>query len=180
MYTGLDISLTATGVANISNNGKITSKILSAPKPKKFNNKFNRYQSLVEDILDYIKDTKTKYVVLEDYIVTKHSTTTTKLIEVGACVRYTMNLKKIPFLTVAGSQLKKYVCGKGNVPKDILIKELYKRYDVDVFDNNEADAIGLAMICRDLVKDKPQQDVKYMKEVLAKIRKDRERFNWSL
>jgi len=52
-----------------------------------------------------------------------------------------------PPLLVSPSQLKKFVAGKGNVGKDEMNFAIARRYpDVDVKNNNEADALGLAAI----------------------------------
>ncbi len=47
------------------------------------------------------------------------------------------------FVLVAPSTLKKWSTGKGSAPKELVIKEVYKRWGHDVADNNQADAVGL-------------------------------------
>lgn len=178
MYTGLDISLSCTGLATIDKNGKISHSVLSAPSLKECSNRFDRYQALSNEIIKYLVDSKTEYVLIEDYIVVpKNIETTRKLIELGSCVRKDLNDKKIKFITVTGSQLKKYATGKGNSPKDIMIKELYKQHGIDVNDNNVADAIFLSMMCKDVASEKPSSH-KYKREVIKKVLSDREKFNW--
>lgn len=179
MYTGLDISLSAAGFANIDISGKITHCVFGTEK-KKFKHRWDRIQAFLDFLEKYLIDTQTKYVVIEDYLINPFVTnndTTQKLTELGACVRYFLYTKKIPFLTVVGSQLKKYATGNGNSKKAVLIKELYKNYDIDVNDDNEADAIYLAKMCKDIATDKIL-DKKHMKDTIEKIKKERERINW--
>jgi crossover junction endodeoxyribonuclease RuvC len=47
---------------------------------------------------------------------------------------------------VAPTQLKKFVCGKGNVKKDLMLLNVYKRWGFEAKTDNEADALGLAYI----------------------------------
>ena len=44
------------------------------------------------------------------------------------------------------SQLKKFVTGKGNSEKSMVIKEVYKRFGIDTNDDNTADAVVLGHI----------------------------------
>ena len=47
---------------------------------------------------------------------------------------------------VTPSQLKKFATGKGNVDKNVVIKEVYKRFGIDTDDDNTADAVVLGYI----------------------------------
>lgn len=48
---------------------------------------------------------------------------------------------------VTPTQLKKFVTGKGaRVDKNIIIKEIYRKWDVDINNDDEADAYALAKI----------------------------------
>lgn len=176
MYSGLDLSLTASGFANLSKDGKLTHHVYGTEK-KDFKHDWDRIEHIIEHIDKWLKETDTKYVVVEDYLVSPHFNTTKHLIELGACVRMHLYKTKMPFTTIVGSQLKKYATGNGNAKKEIIIKELYKTLNIDVNDNNEADATYLCLICRDLVTKKfPTK--KSTKEVLEKIDKEREKYNW--
>jgi len=179
MYTGLDISLSAAGFASISANGDITHCTFGTEK-KNFKNRWDRVQAFLDFLDKYLKDNNTKFVVIEDYLINPFVTnndTTQKLTELGACVRYYLYTIKMPFLTIVGSQLKKYATGNGNSKKAVLIKELYKNYNIDVNDDNESDAIFLAMICRDIATNAVLTK-KHMKDTINKINKDREKINW--
>lgn len=53
---------------------------------------------------------------------------------------------EMPLLLVAPAQLKKFVTGKGKADKGLMIKAVFQRFDVDVEDDNAADAAGLLFI----------------------------------
>ncbi len=73
------------------------------------------------------------------------------------------------FYIVAPTSLKKFVTGKGNAPKEMVIKEVYKRWGFEAANNNEADALGLLQIGRCLAGIlEPTMDAQ--REVLAVIR----------
>ena len=69
------------------------------------------------------------------------------LVELGA-LNYYVRIKLIENgikpIIIAPSSLKKFVTGKGNVNKNIMIKEIFKKWNVDFNDDNLADAYGLA------------------------------------
>lgn len=69
------------------------------------------------------------------------------LAEIGGIVRWQiMKNYGVSPLFVGPMTLKKFLTGSGKSEKDIMLKEVYKRYGVDVDDNNMADAFVLAKI----------------------------------
>lgn len=92
------------------------------------------------------------------------------LAEIGGVVRLSLELTGAPFIDVAPSSLKKFVTGQGNAKKDLVMKEVYKRWGFDAQDSDTADAYGLARIgCALLGYDLPAN--KAQEETLAVIRK---------
>jgi crossover junction endodeoxyribonuclease RuvC len=71
---------------------------------------------------------------------------------------------------VAPTSLKKFVTGKGNAAKELVIKEVFKRWGLEPADNNEADAIVLLMIGRCLAGIM-EPSMEAQREVLAVLRK---------
>jgi Holliday junction resolvasome RuvABC endonuclease subunit len=67
--------------------------------------------------------------------------------EIGGVIRLAVQQHHWPLIQVPPTVLKKHITGKGTSPKDIMIKEMYKKYDLDINDNNDADAAGLALLC---------------------------------
>ncbi len=69
--------------------------------------------------------------------------------EVGGVIRLAAQQTSSPLIQVPPTVLKKYITGKGTSPKDIMIKEMYKKYDLDINDNNDADAAALALLAHE-------------------------------
>jgi hypothetical protein len=65
--------------------------------------------------------------------------------------------------------LKKWIIGKGQGEKDLILKELYKRYDFDVSDDNIADAVGLMLIGKTLLGKYEKPLVQFQQEVISKM-----------
>ena len=55
-------------------------------------------------------------------------------------VRHWLWKNRIPFILVPPMTLKKFATGKGNADKDMVIKEVYKRWGHDCTISDEADA----------------------------------------
>jgi Holliday junction resolvasome RuvABC endonuclease subunit len=66
------------------------------------------------------------------------------------------------------SQVKKFAAGSGTVPKDQVSKHVFKKWDVDAADNNQADAYVLARIALALVTG---ETLTYEKAVIDAMRK---------
>lgn len=69
--------------------------------------------------------------------------------ELGGVLRLALYKKKINTIEVPPTYLKKYISGKGNSPKNLMNKEVYKKYDVDLDDDNDVDSFSLAMLCEE-------------------------------
>jgi crossover junction endodeoxyribonuclease RuvC len=99
----------------------------------------------------FINTTEAKLAVVEGYgFGNVHSLGS--LVECGTLVRLTLMEEKIPFIEVPPTTLKKFICGSGAAKKELLIKEVYKRWQLDSSDNNEVDAFCLAQFGRAALK----------------------------
>ncbi len=83
----------------------------------------------------------------------------------------------IPFFIAVPSQVKKYISGTGkDVKKELILLDVYKKYNVEFRDNNIADAYVLSRICRDYYFLKQHSVIadslyKYQLEVLLALQK---------
>ncbi len=64
---------------------------------------------------------------------------------VGTIVRYFLWQQGYDYQLVPPSTLKKFVTGKGNSKKAMILKEVYKLWHFDATTDNEADAFAIAM-----------------------------------
>lgn len=170
---GLDLSLVATGFINLID-GKLEKKILIKSKPSgpKPTDELKRLQGILANITDEVGITNEigKFPFIDMVAIeglaymAKNTTSLVQLAALNYFVRERLYVFNIPFVIVAPTTLKKFVTGKGNSPKDVIMLEIYKRYGVSIMDNNLADAYGLARIAEALLNNKiklnkPQQEV---------------------
>lgn len=64
----------------------------------------------------------------------------------GWIARWTIWTLGYPMLEVPPATLKKFVTGKGNAPKEIIIREVHRRWAYEAVDNNDSDAYSLARL----------------------------------
>lgn len=77
-----------------------------------------------------------------------------------------MNIVAYPTI-VAPSTLKKFITGNGHADKNLILKAVLQKWGLDVDDDNEADAYGLARMAAAIVTG--QTAHKYEHEIVAKI-----------
>lgn len=156
---GLDLSLTATGIARIrpGDDRPISVSVVksdSIPNAK-YRHTLERMRGILSRVLVAIKHGSEEgdmiVVVMEGgafMSTTGHAHTRAGL----WWLAYHLIEKFALVVVVEPSKLKKYITGKGNAPKDLVFSSIVRNYpEVVVRDNNEADALGLAsMASREL------------------------------
>jgi crossover junction endodeoxyribonuclease RuvC len=85
-------------------------------------------------------------IVLEDFAFGAKGQAVFEIAGLGYLIRYWLWKNSHRFVLVSPTQLKKFITGRGNVNKEIVIREVYRRWGHVVDDNNQADAIVLAYI----------------------------------
>jgi crossover junction endodeoxyribonuclease RuvC len=142
---GLDLSLTGTGVVVVSNfdNPTILDQILIESTPKEENTP--RLIGISTKVMKVIIKHKPNLVVMEGpaFGVQKSSSIFT-LGELAGLVKANMHTMSQPFIIVTPSALKKWITGKGNAKKDLMLLKVYKRFGVEFSDDNLCDAYSLA------------------------------------
>lgn len=66
--------------------------------------------------------------------------------ELGGHLRLLLWQAGIPYIVVPPTTLKKYVLGKGNAAKELMLKEVFRKWGYDTTSNDRADAYALARI----------------------------------
>lgn len=69
--------------------------------------------------------------------------------ELGGVLRLEVYKRGLPLIEVPPTTLKKHITGKGTSAKQVMIKDLYKNFDIDTNDDNDADAISLAIVAQE-------------------------------
>ena len=66
-------------------------------------------------------------------------------VEIAIIIRYVLFFHGVKWVDVPPTSLKKFVTGKGNAKKELIMMEVYKRWQFESKTNNIADAYSLAM-----------------------------------
>lgn len=148
-FIGIDIS-TKTGIAVIKYHPKgytVSTKLITTKKQtglERADYIANHCMEIIESEIHPFKKINIEYkIIIEGYGFARVQNLV-PLIEVGTVVRYQLFLKGYKYVEVPPTSLKKFVTGKGNVKKEMMLKEVYKRWKIDCDTNDEADAVGLA------------------------------------
>lgn len=160
---GIDLSLSSTGCIKMED-GKIIDKqlILSKPSGKL---PFEELLRLIK-IRDSIDINNISIAVIEGVAYgIRRTTSLSQLSGLNYMVRDYLRMKNIPFIIVAPTTLKKFITGKGNCAKDVMLLETYKRYKISFSNDNLADAFGLAIIGEALLN-KDIKLTKFQQEVI--------------
>jgi crossover junction endodeoxyribonuclease RuvC len=141
-YIGIDQSLTCTSVCVYTGQELTITRI----KPDHTGVKrLNTIYEAVDSVLAYHPDAM---VAIEGYAYNAKGMYF-NLGEVGGAIRLAVFKRSMPLIQVPPTHLKKYITGVGNANKNVIIKELYKKYELDINDDNDADAASLAILCRE-------------------------------
>jgi Holliday junction resolvasome RuvABC endonuclease subunit len=185
-FIGLDLSLSSTGYAKIDTQivGGTTHELKTfKTKPADFPNDIERLLFIAKELNDRILQ-DVKLVCMEDYYVPQSAAqmgSAIMLVQLGTIVRLRLYERHIPVMIVSPSTLKKWVSGKGNIKKDMMLREVFKRFGYDCKDDNQADAAGLAHIAMHiglLTSGNPCVDYPvFQKEVAERLIKEGKRYN---
>jgi len=162
---GIDLSLTSTGVAVISDELPecyITQTI--TPRLSGTNRLIEIRDKLLLGWCGY-----TDLVVLEGYAFAKNNRAH-QMGELGGVIRVALTEQRINWIEVPPARVKKFCTGKGNAPKDIMIQQVYKHWGVECKTSDEADAFVLAKIGWALKVDR-EGLTKYQLEVVEELEK---------
>lgn len=173
-FLGLDLSLTATGFYLIKDGGKDIYFEINT-KQGDFQDDIERSDYIANKIIENIKGENITFIALEDYFTGKQPQSVIKLATLGTIVRCRLLDAGYSFMPFVTSQVKKFETGKGNVPKDNVMKSVFKKHDIDTSSNNIADACAIAHIGRGYYEwQAGRRDfLTYETEVLKKISSER-------
>lgn len=161
---GIDPSLVATGYAESNSSGELVDTLKVPGKGESRLNAIN--QALY---LRCLTPTPADLVVMEGLSFGARSTSAHELAGLHWIIRTALWRASQEFVVVAPSLLKKFTTGKGNAPKEVMMREVFKRWGIDAYDNNQADSYGLMRIGMCL-KGVVEPETKAQREVLAKLK----------
>jgi Holliday junction resolvasome RuvABC endonuclease subunit len=89
--------------------------------------------------------------------------------ELGGIVRYVLYQMGAPVVIIPPAKLKKFVTGRGNANKEIVMLEAYKRFAIDAPTTDEVEATALAIMAAvgvyDLKVDLPKKNLEALDDV---------------
>jgi crossover junction endodeoxyribonuclease RuvC len=138
---GIDPSLTATGIATLNNAGQVERlETISFPKLKDE----ERLAAIIDAVCEKISTPI--LIVIEGLSLGSHTGMSTERAALHHMLRVAFWEAHIPFLIVPPSTLKKFATGSGKAEKNIMIREVFRRWEVEAKDDNQADAAALAYL----------------------------------
>ncbi len=145
---GIDLSLTGTGVVLLKNGKVILEKLIkSKPSGDKPIDELIRIENIVKEIYACMDGFSVDIAVIENLAFgVRNATSLTQLAGLNYFTRSMLYSEKIPFVLVAPTSLKKFITGSGASKKDVMLMEVYKKYNVAFVDDNIADAFSLSKI----------------------------------
>lgn len=181
---GLDMSLSSTGFCKKIGNDIAVETIKT--KPKNFSNELVRYRHIVQEVINRISP-KTALIVIEDYYTPaniKQVGPALKLVALGTLMRNALDVNGWPFIVVTASQAKKFVTGNGRADKSLVVRDVFRKWSVEVKDDNQADACTMAHLAEACWRFEKKDEefkkslLKYETEVVGTILKERPRYNF--
>lgn len=139
---GVDLSSNKTGIVLLESNGTpkptlLIETLVQYPEVEGF----DRYIKIVTRIMEIIEQHKPDVIVIEGYSLNlKNASSVIPLVELGGLLRFCLKLDGIRWLDPQAGKIKKFILGKGQGAKNLILLGVYKRFGVECKDDNTADA----------------------------------------
>lgn len=142
LWCGLDFAYANNGLVIIDKYGSvIESKVLIT---KSSMSDENRMLSLIDQLDSYLDFPQIQMVYLEGLSFGSKGRTVSQLGAVHYLTRIFLMQHNLQYKIITPTVLKKFVTGKGNSKKELILLNVYKKWGVEFDDNNLADAYSLA------------------------------------
>ena len=140
---GIDPSLTATGIV-VLKNGEVVHQEVLKNRPSLLT--IERVQDIYFQITEAVYRFTPQIIVIEGLSFSSRGQGVDAIFYLGWRIREELSLQVMPWIESPPSQVKKFATGKGNSGKEVVMKDVYKRWGYDTDDNNLADAYVMAQI----------------------------------
>jgi crossover junction endodeoxyribonuclease RuvC len=151
LFCGIDPSFSGTGVVILDKQGKVIKEDLIITK-KDPNNIYDiefRMLEIVEK-LKFLKDySKIQLTYIEEISFGSRGSGADQLAALNYFIRIFLLQNGFLFYMVPPTTLKKYITGHGQCKKNLMLKEVYKKWGVDYEDDNLCDAYALSRFALD-------------------------------
>jgi len=147
---GLDLSLKLTGLVVLDVD---TGTLIDCRSIKPKGKGLWRCRWLRNHLIGAMDKHRPVKIAIEGYAYGMRGQGVYQLGELGGIVRLGLMEAGVSIMDVPPATLKKFVTGKGNAKKELMMLAVYKRWGVSCSEHDEADAYGLAQLARATVTD---------------------------
>lgn len=143
VYLGIDQSLSCTSLCLLTSEG------IELYRMKPLYMGVSRIAEIFEEFDKYLEETQYSLAgaAIEGYAYGAKGAVF-NLGELGGVLRLALYKRGIPTIEVPPTYLKKFMTGRGNAQKNLMLKEAYKKYEIDIDDDNDSDAFALALVAQ--------------------------------
>ena len=141
-FVGIDPSLTGTGVCVLNKDAEVQTEKLITSTPK-FTIE-ERYTKIMSELSFVWNIVRLQNVFIEGLSFGSRGQSMLELAGLHYMIRYTMHTKEVPYQVIPPSSLKKFITGKGNAKKEMMLLHTFKKFNVEYSENNMCDAYCLA------------------------------------
>ena len=140
-YVGIDLSLTGTGLVILDLNGNVVEQKIICTKNSQ--NIEERICLISNTIFNLISE-KVEVIYIEGLSFGSKGAAALQLAGLHFYIRINLFSKKMVFEVIPPTTLKKFITGKGNCKKELILLKIFKKFGIEFEDNNLADAYVLA------------------------------------
>lgn len=141
---GLDLSLRKTGIVIAEASAGAFTVVHEERLDTEKLRGMERLWHVVRHVVRTMRQHGVEDVAIEGYAFAKADSHAHSAGELGGVVRLSLWRAGFSWHEVAPATLKKFVTAKGNAPKEVMLREVFRRWQYDAQDNNVCDAYALA------------------------------------
>jgi len=169
VVVGMDLSLTSTGLA-VYGHGHVYRERIKTGDMRGLRRLFYIRKQVIEFVLAQTTFTEPVPIFIEGYAFAKGDRAH-QIGELGGIIRTDLAQFDFDVYTVPPGTLKKFVTADGQAKKPKIVLQLYKRWGIEVDQEDEADAVGLAIMGAIFVSPPGQCIPGHQVEALGKVTK---------
>ncbi len=140
LYIGLDPSFTGAGIITLNEKGDIvTSKLFETKSTEEME---DRIVSIWKEIKKYIE--KDSIIYMEGISYNSKGDAGLQLSALHYYIRIMLKSENLKYKVIPPTVLKKFITGKGNVKKNVMLLKVYQKFGIEFDNDNLADAYSLA------------------------------------
>lgn len=148
-FAGLDLSLTETGLVILDKNFKVLQQVIVSTNPTV--NIECRISEIKESIWKYFN--KESIIYVEGLSFLSRGRSILDLAGLHYYIRTNLYLSGYDYKPIPPTVIKKFITGKGNCKKELMLLKVYKKFGIEFDNNNLCDAYSLARFAVEQYKD---------------------------